>query len=427
MYYRQDVSACLSSAIGDRGVSDQALDEALAGAQSALAWLRAEVEAGALPAFDVCRQSADLAELEALASNFRSGCDTVAVLGTGGSSLGGQALCALSADKAAPDIRFLDNIDPVTLDALIADTAPDRLGLVIISKSGGTAETLAQAMTLVAQLAAGSGDDLRERVVVITEPGDTPLRRFAAHWNFDIRDHDSGIGGRYAALSQVGLLPALIAGVNAKAVREGAAAILSQTLEADAAADVPAALGAAVSVALRQERGIGISVLMPYSDRLAKLAQWYQQLWAESLGKGGAGTTPVAALGTVDQHSQLQLYLDGPADKMFTIVAPDHSGSGVRVEAGAARDFGLDYLAGRTVGDLMAAEQQATIDALTAKGCPTRVLAVDAVDAATVGALMMHYMLETVIAARLLGVDAFDQPAVEDGKMRARAYLDALL
>jgi glucose-6-phosphate isomerase len=121
----------------------------------------------------------------------------------------------------------------------------------------------------------------------------------------------------------------------------------------------------------------------------------------------------------------LQLYLDGPADKMFTIVAPDHAGAGATIDAGLAGELGLDYLAGRTVGDLMAAEQRATVDALVAGGCPTRVLAVDRVDAATVGALMMHYMLESVIAARLFGVDPFDQPAVEDSKVRARDYLKA--
>ena len=188
---------------------------------------------------------------------------------------------------------------------------------------------------------------------------------------------------------------------------------------------MPAAVGAAVSVALNRERNIGISVLMPYSDRLVKFAQWYRQLWAESLGKDGKGTTPVEALGAVDQHSQLQLYLDGPADKMFTIIAPDHAGTGATIDAGLADELGLDYLAGRTVGDLMAAEARATVDSLVGEGCPTRVLAVDRVDAATVGALMMHYMLESVLAARLLAVDPFDQPAVEDSKVRARAYLKA--
>jgi len=419
MHYRQDVSACLSS------VSEKALKDTLKDAEAALAWLRAEVDGGALAAFEVCRQTADLADLEKLAGEFRSRCDTVAVLGIGGSSLGGQALCALSADKAAPEVRFFDNIDPVTLDAVFDGVAPERVGLVIISKSGGTAETLAQTLTIVPQLAEAAGEGLRERVVVITEPGDSPLRKFADSRKLTVLDHDPGIEGRYAVFSLVGLLPALIAGVDAKAVRAGAAVVLSQAIDAAGAGDVPAAVGAAVSVALNRERGIGISVLMPYSDRLIKFVRWYRQLWAESLGKDGVGTTPVEALGAVDQHSQLQLYLDGPVDKMFTIVAPDHAGTGATIDAGLAGALGLDYLAGRSVGDLLAAEQRATIDSLVAGGRPTRVLAVDHVDAATVGALMMHYMLESVIAARLLAVNPFDQPAVEDSKVRARAYLKA--
>ena len=419
MHYRQDVSACLSS------VSEQAFNDTLKDAEAALAWLRAEVDGGALAAFDVCRQTADLADLQTLAGGLRQRCDRVAVLGTGGSSLGGQALCALSEDKAAPQVRFFDNIDPATLDAVFDGVAPERLGLVIISKSGGTAETLAQTLTIVPQLAAAAGDGLRERVVVVTDAGDSPLRKFADSRNLTVRDHAPGIEGRYAVFSLVGVLPALIAGVDAKAVRAGAAATLSQALDAAGAAEVPAAVGAALSVVLSRERGVGISVLMPYSDRLIKFVQWYRQLWAESLGKDGIGTTPVEALGAVDQHSQLQLYLDGPADKMFTIVTPDHAGTGARVDAGLAGELGLDYLAGRTVGDLLAAEQRATVDSLVSAGRPTRVLAVDRVDAATVGALMMHYLIEAVIAARLLGVNPFDQPAVEDSKVRAREYLTA--
>jgi glucose-6-phosphate isomerase len=203
MLYRQDISACLSTTIGDRGASETAFNDALAAAHEALDWLRAELDGGTLPAFDVCRQTADLADLSDLAEGFRKNCDTVAVLGTGGSSLGGQALCALSTNRAAPRMRFLDNIDPHTLDRLFDDAASERLGLVIISKSGGTAETLAQALTLVPRLGPGA----HKRAVVVTEPGDTPLRRVATHWKLATRDHDPGIGGRYAACSLVGLLP----------------------------------------------------------------------------------------------------------------------------------------------------------------------------------------------------------------------------
>ncbi len=420
MHYQQNVSACLSS------VSEKVLNDTLIDAEAALAWLRAEVDGGTLAAFQICREKGDLVDLEKLASGLRQRCDCVAVLGTGGSSLGGQALCALSTDTAAPEVRFFDNIDPATLGTVFSGVAPERLGLVIISKSGSTVETLAQTLTLVPQLVTAVGEDLSERVVVITEAGDTPLRKFVESRNLTVRDHDPGIEGRYVVFSLVGMLPALIAGVDAKTVRAGAAAVLSQALDADSAADVPAVMGAALSVALNRERNIGISVLMPYSDRLIKFVQWYRQLWAESLGKEGKGTTPVEALGAVDQHSQLQLYLDGPADKMFTIITLGHAGTGATIDAGLASDLGLDYLAGRTVGDLLAAEQQATIDSLVSAGCPTRVLAVGRVDAATVGALMMHYLIEAVIAARLLAVNPFDQPAVEDSKVRLREYLQAV-
>lgn len=165
---------------------------------------------------------------------------------------------------------------------------------------------------------------------------------------------------------------------------------------------------------------------MPYRDRLAAFGLWYRQLWAESLGKGGQGTTPIRALGTVDQHSQLQLYLDGPPDKMFTLLMGDVAGGGAEVPPELAGATGLGYLAGRRMGDLLDAEQRATADTLIRHGRPTRVMRVPRLDEAAMGALMMHFMLETIIAARLMGVDAFDQPAVEESKRLARDYLAAM-
>jgi glucose-6-phosphate isomerase len=162
---------------------------------------------------------------------------------------------------------------------------------------------------------------------------------------------------------------------------------------------------------------------MPYVDRLACFGLWFRQLWAESLGKRGQGTTPVNALGTVDQHSQLQLYLDGPRDKMFSVVLLDCAGTGPRVDPALADDRALGYLTGRSVGDLMDAEGRATVETLIRNGRPTRVFRLTALDERVMGALMMHFMLETVIAAHLLGVDPFDQPAVEEGKVLTRQYL----
>ena len=345
------------------------------------------------------------------------------MIGVGGSSLGAEALCALA--SAPPvDVRFLNNPDPETVARFIASVDLARVGLVMVSKSGGTAETLVLAMTLMpALIEARSGDAVADYAVVIAEPGDNPIRRLAEAWATPVIDHPVDIGGRYAALSAVGLLPAALAGVDIDAVRAGAVEALEANLDGETVEDVPAALGAAVSLALLQSQGARMSVMMPYADALAPFARWYRQLWAESVGKNGRGTTPIDALGSVDQHSQLQLYLDGPKDKMFTIVTQQLAGRGDRVSPDLANHAGATYLAGQTTGDLLAAEQEATIESLCAHGRPVRRIEVVRVDEAAIGALMAHFMLETVTAAFMLGCDPFDQPAVDDGKERARQRL----
>jgi glucose-6-phosphate isomerase len=186
---------------------------------------------------------------------------------------------------------------------------------------------------------------------------------------------------------------------------------------------VPAALGAALSVALAETKGKSISVMMAYADRLERFTRWYVQLWAESLGKNGKGTTPVAALGPVDQHSQVQLYLGGPRDKFFTVVSTDAKGLGTRMDAELSKLAGEPDFGGKTLGDLVAAEARATAETLAKNGCPVRTIHLPTIDEASMGELLMHSMLETIIAAHLTGVDAFDQPAVEEGKVLAKKYL----
>jgi glucose-6-phosphate isomerase len=249
------------------------------------------------------------------------------------------------------------------------------------------------------------------------------LRRLATRLGLTILDHDPGIGGRYSVLSNVGLLPALLAGLDAASLRQGAGAVLDATLAATSPRDAAPALGASIAVGLAEQRGIGTTVVMPYLDRLGHFGLWFRQLWAESLGKDGKGTTPIRALGTVDQHSQLQLYLAGPADKMFTLVMGEPAGGGGAVTPDLGSDPELAYLAGRRMGDLLDAEQRATAASLIRNGRPTRLLHIERLDAETLGGLLMHFMLETIIAADLFGVDAFDQPAVEEGKVLARQYL----
>lgn len=428
MTYQQSIDRCLAGAIGAKGLDGALYEASLARTMSALDQLRVWRSDGALPLLDLPDARDDLEALAPIAGRYRAAFDDVVILGTGGSSLGGRSLYTLAdagwgPPAGTPRLHFMDNVDPNSFEALFEALNPNRTGLLVISKSGGTAETLSQALVCIAWLQA-AGADLSNHVTAVAEAADNSLRRLAARHGIATLEHDPGVGGRYSVLSLVGMLPALIAGLDAVAIREGAAAVLDATLAATQPADSAPAVGAAINVALAESRNVAATVLMPYSDRLAPFASWFRQLWAESLGKDGNGTTPINAIGTVDQHSQLQLYLAGPNDKMFTIVMTD--GGGDPVDTAIAGDPALDYLTGRSLGDLLDACQRGTADSLAAAGRPVRVMAVDAVDERTMGALMMHFMLETIIAAHLLGIDPFDQPAVEDGKQRARAYLDAM-
>ncbi|MFZ0176002.1 MAG: glucose-6-phosphate isomerase, partial [Pseudolabrys sp.] len=350
------------------------------------------------------------------------------------SSLGGQTLAQLAdfavpgvgALRAPPQLHFIDNLDPDSFETLLARLPHATTRFIAISKSGGTAETL---MQTIAALSAIQSQGLQTRIpdifLGITEPAKAGkangLRNLLGKYRVPMLDHDTGVGGRYSALTNVGLLPAAMLGLDVAAVREGAGLALAPVLAKKPSAQVPAAVGAALSVALSESKSI--SVLMAYCDRLQRFTHWYVQLWAESLGKGGKGTTPVAALGPVDQHSQLQLFIGGPRDKLFTVVTVDGAGYGPRIDGELARLAGEPGLAGKTIGDLVAAEGRATAETLAKNGCPVRTIHISKLDEESLGELMMHFMLETIIAAHLLGIDAFDQPAVEEGKVLAKKYL----
>ena len=213
----------------------------------------------------------------------------------------------------------------------------------------------------------------------------------------------------------------MIAGLDPAALREGAHQVLHASLNAATPGASGPALGAALNVAAGRS-----TVLAAYADRLLPFTMWFRQLWAESLGKDGKGTLPVPATGAVDQHSQLQLWLDGPDDKLFTVVTAETAGRGRTVPPALVEDERLAWLAGRSMGDLLDAEARATVETLAQKGRPVRQLHLGRIDEMALGALMMHFMLETILAARLLGVDPFDQPAVEQGKVLARDYLAAM-
>ncbi|MDE0381042.1 MAG: glucose-6-phosphate isomerase [Rhodospirillales bacterium] len=403
---KQDTDACFADTVGPGGIVRAEFEKLLPEAGRALDRLSRARTDGTPPFLALPDARDDLAELQALAEAWRARYRRLVVLGTGGANLGGQALAATGADNER--LLFLDNGDGDRLDRVLGSSDLDRTGFLVISKSGATAETLAQAI-----LALGSAKS--EAVTVITQPGDSPARRLAARFGLPVLDHDPKLGGRYSALSLVGLLPAMFAGVDGAAARSGAQAVLADALEAPVPEYSTPAVGAALAVAAMQAWPAATMVLMPYGPNLHSLGLWYRQLWAESLGKDGLGSTPILAPGPVDQHSQLQLFLDGPGGNLFTILeAPDPTPR--RVDAALAEEIGAGYLGGRTMGELIAAQARATTAMLTGAGRPVRRLSVPAADARAVGGLMMHFMLETVVAAHLLGVDPFDQPAVERGK-----------
>ena len=429
MHYTHIIDDVLESGVGKVGLPRTSLDRELARLPAALDKIRKWHADGTLPMLRLPAARDDLAALRPHADRFAK-FEHVVVMGSGGSSLSGKALVAL-ADQGfgplpgRPKLSFMDNVDPATFGELLARLPLARTGFLVISKSGGTAETLTGFFTIIAGVEAKIGKAaLASNVIVVTEATDNPLRRLATRLGCTILDHDPLIGGRFSVFSLVGMLPAMIAGLDCVAVREGAASVLDPALAATEATGLAPAIGAALSVGLAKERGINITVMMPYVDRLDTFAYWYRQIWAESLGKDGNGTTPAAAMGTVDQHSQVQLYLGGPADKLFTLVIQDTAGQGSPVApALLGGDKALDYLANQSLGDLLLAEADATAATLVKAGRPTRVIRIASLDERVLGALMMHYVLETIFAAGLWGVDAFDQPAVEDAKVLTRQYL----
>ncbi len=436
--YEFDISGCLSSKIGEHGLTPGELQASFARLEPEFRRLQDEARDLSLPIFRIASERDDIAQARAALTKLSTGAGTLVFFGTGGSGLGGQALAQVAGwnipgvhapgqDKR-PRTRFYDNLDPSTLAGVVKtlDLASSRF--VVTSKSGGTAETLAQAIaTLSAVKDAGLEEQIPRMFLGITEEpsGDNAggLRRLLSEHNVPLLPHPKDIGGRFSCLTIVGLLPAIARGLDADEVRAGAQSVIDRLLSAHKSSDFDPAVSAATSVAMAEERGIRSLVLMPYVDRLASLGRWFVQLWAESLGKDGKGTTPIAALGPLDQHSQLQLFMDGPREHLITLIRTRTAGTGPVIDKEMAEMAGAAYMAGRTVGDIVAAQASALPEALAEAGRPVRALDIHSLDERTIGAVMMHFMVETILAGRLLGVDPFDQPAVELAKVLTRERL----
>ena len=436
--YTQRIDACLADGLGPVGLPRGRFDFWLGRTAPGLAALQADYHGRRLPLLRIAEATDDIVAAEAAYARLAEGARPSVFLGTGGSSLGGQTLAQLAGwnipgsagrpQKGRPRTRFYDNLDPLTLGSALADLDLASTRFVVTSKSGGTPETLAQALAAIGAVrAAGLGGEIPQLFLGITEPArpgvGNGLRGLLTGFGAPLLDHDPGIGGRFSVLTNVGLLPALARGLDVGAIRAGAQGVIAAMLAARTPAGFAPAEGAALAVALRQEQGIRVQVMMPYADRLGRLAAWFAQLWAESLGKAGQGTTPVACLGPLDQHSQLQLFMDGPREHLMTIIRLATADQGPRIDAALAKAAGLGMMAGRTIGDLVAAQAQAVPEALAKAGRPVRTFDLERLDETSMGALLMHFMLETILAGRLLGIDPFDQPAVELAKVLTRERL----
>ena len=263
-------------------------------------------------------------------------------------------------------------------------------------------------------------DKLLKDCVVITENKESSLKIIANQFACQILDHDKNIGGRYSVFSNVGLLPACVAGMDISKIRSGASDIISKMKNGSFKDHL---IGAQIITQLQSLQGINLNVLITYTDALYYFGKWYLQLLAESIGKNSKGITPIHSVGTTDQHSQLQLYLEGPRDKFFTLITKDHRNLGLKMNEKILKNNDVKYLKGKSMGDLMYAEQKATLDTFTLNGFPTREIFCDCINEVTIGQLMAYFMMETIATCRLIDVNPFNQPSVEQGKKLTRDYL----
>jgi glucose-6-phosphate isomerase len=402
----------------------------------ALGVVEGERARGTMGFFDLPHASESIRQVQALADGFGQWFEDVVVLGIGGSALGAISLRdsllgpfwnERSDDERDhfPRLHIPDNPDPYTMRRLLGRLTPAKTLFNVVSKSGSTAETMAQYLVARGWLEEALGaDSVRGHFLFTTDPDGGVLRRIAEEEGVPTAPVPPNVGGRFSVLSPVGLVPAAVCGVDLGALMAGAAAMEARCRSSNLLEN-PAALLATLLHALDAESGRHVHVIMPYADRLRSFALWFQQLWAESLGKtsrtSGAsdpvGPTPLAAVGATDQHSLLQLLIEGPHDKVVLFLGVEDGGEDVAIPGGHPDVPALAYLEGHTLGGLLDAERRATTEALRREGRPSATLMLPSVDAHSMGQLFMLFQVATVLAGALYEVDPLDQPGVELGKV----------
>ena len=430
LYYK-NVTA---EVIGDEhGITTAQLDDLAAETGPLILELNRQRAAGQTPYRDLPYNEKYPADVKRLAGQLEGECENFVVLGIGGSALGNIALQTAmnpymyNLDDAQrhgnPRLFVLDNIDPAQFGSFLDWVEPhlDKTIFNVIGKGGETAETASQFLTVRQRLENALGPDAcKERIIITTDPEKGPLRKIAAEFSFRTLEIPEGVGGRFSVLSPVGLLSAAMCGIDIDPLLAGARDMDERVKSADFKKN-PAAVNAAINRHY-YDRGKRISVIMPYSYALKDFADWYRQLWAESLGKRQnlakvdvyVGPTPVKALGATDQHSQVQLYREGPNDKLFTFLQVENFDR--ELKTGPAPDPELDYLADKDLSELFNSEKKATEYALLESKRPCLTVIFPEVNPYTVGQFIYLFEVTTSFSGALFGINPYDQPAVELGK-----------
>lgn len=386
--------------------------------------------------FDLPYQGENVNNIKSFANKVKTDYEAFVVLGIGGSALGPIALqTALNPPhynlltkkerNGCPRLFVADNIDPAGFEGILRVVDPEKTMFNVISKSGGTAETMSQFIIVRDMLKKRLGKNYKDHMVATTDPEKGILRKIATDEGLETFPIPANVGGRFSVFSSVGLLPAAVVGIDIEELLAGAAYMNELCMTSDLFQN-PAYLNATLQF-LADKKGKPMSVMMPYADSLKDIADWYRQLWAESLGKKVSldgkivhtGPTPIKALGATDQHSQLQLYIEGPFDKVVTLIGVKDFGAEAKIPK-AYKEIGeLGYLGGHSLKELIQAEMLASEMALTHNHRMNCAITLPEVNAFTVGQLLQMLMIQTAFAGGLYNIDPFDQPGVEQGKQYA--------
>jgi len=430
MTLRLDYTNMMADVIGpEYGIDERELTQLAPRVEEIHRQLMAGRASGAYPFYDLPGDARQLEQMLEAGAALAGRCRNLVVLGIGGSALGTSALFRALGDlchnldppAGRPRLFVLDNVDPVGMTSVMRQLDPAETVCLVISKSGSTVETMAQLLVMRRWLERGVGERFRDHLILVTDPEKGGLRQLATQERIESYAIPPGVGGRFSVFTPVGLLPLAAVGVDIAELLKGAAES-EGALTRSGLFDNPAYLNASLQY-LAYGKGLRTSVLMAYSDQLRDVADWFRQIWAESLGKRHdlqgnvvhVGPTPVNALGTTDQHSQVQLYMEGPFDKTVTFLVPERYDDDLPLTGWDAAPQ-LDYLSGQSLARLIRCEQQATAVALAKNGRSNCTLTLPGVTPRSLGQLLYLLEVQTVFAGGLFGINPLDQPGVEEGK-----------